>query len=131
MFRCSDSAAVRHGAQRLLFVLLVLVVLVAAVVLAVDHLTIAVAQDLSSRYCPHSKSVLMMRGLAIFAPLVLIALVLLFVANRAAKDGRPSPLLRLAAYALLLFAIGSAALVAFGLTGCVGTPAEGLIWEWP
>jgi hypothetical protein len=96
-----------------------------------DHLTIAVAQDLASRYCPHSKTVLMMRGVAVFVPIVLIALALLFAANRRERKGSLSTLLRLAGYALMLFAAGSAALVIFGLTGCTGTPAEGLIWEWP
>ena len=39
--------------------------------------------------------------------------------------------LSIVAGAVLLFALGSGALVLYGLSGCSGAAAEGLIWDWP
>jgi hypothetical protein len=101
------------------------------VVLAVDHLRIAVSQDLSSRYCPESKAVFWTRVLALFAVFVAVGLALFFVANRRKKGGSVSLLLYIVASVLLAFAIGSGVLVLYGLSGCSGAAAEGLLWDWP
>jgi hypothetical protein len=96
-----------------------------------DHLQMAVAQDLASRYCPHSEAVFLMRSGALFAVLVAVALALFLAAHRSSKRPSDRTPLYIVAGALLLFAIGSGALVLYGLSGCSGTPAEGLIWNWP
>jgi len=101
------------------------------VLLALDHLQMAVAQDLASRYCPHSKAVFLSRFWVIFALFAGAALALFFAANRRAKRGSPAALPYIVAGALLIFAIGSGALVLYGLSGCSGVAAEGLIWDWP
>jgi hypothetical protein len=101
------------------------------VLLAIDHLQIAVAQDLSSRYCPHSKAVFLMRFLALFAVFAAAALTLFLVAYGSTKRSSGRTPLYIVAGALLLFAIGSGALVLYGLSGCRGAAAEGLIWDWP
>ncbi len=97
------------------------------ILLAIDHVQTAVAQEFSSRYCPHSKAVFLMRFWALFALLVAAALTLFLTAYRGAK--RPS--LYVVAGVLLLFAVGGGALVLYGLSGCSGVAAEGLIWDWP
>jgi hypothetical protein len=121
---------------RLLFLLVATIVLGMAhgyeiVLLAVDHLQAAVAQDLSSRYCPHSSGVFLTRFFALFAMFVAAAVALLFAANRRSKGGSVPTLRYIAACALLAFAIGSGALILYGLSGCSGPAAEGLIWDWP
>ncbi len=98
--------------------------------LAIDRLQIAVAQELSSRYCPHNSAAFLARFWVLFAVVAAAALAFYFAANRA--KGRPGrgPLYVVAG-GLLLFAIGSGALVLYGLSGCSGAAAEGLIWDWP
>jgi hypothetical protein len=102
----------------------------AVVLLAVDGLQTAVAQELSSRYCPHSKTAFLMRSCVLFAVFAAAALAL-FLAARSAKRPSVRTPLYVVAGALLLFAIGSGALVLYGLFGCSGAAAEGLIWDWP
>jgi len=101
------------------------------VLLAIDRLQMAVARELSSRYCPHSNAVFLVRFWALFAVFAAVALGLLFAANHRTKrpSGRTPPFI--VAGGLLLFAIGSGALVLYGLSGCSGAAAEGLIWDWP
>lgn len=99
--------------------------------LALDPLQAAVARDLSSRYCPHSVAIFLARFWTIFAIFAAAALLLLFAGNRSANRPRRRTLCYVAAGALLLFAIGAGAFVLYGLSGCSGVPAEGLIWEWP
>lgn len=101
------------------------------VLLALDHLQVAVSQDLSSRYCPQSTALFLTRFWALFALLVAAALMLFFAAGRKAKGGSAAPLLHIAACVLLAFAIGGGALVLYGLSGCSGAAAAGLLWEWP
>ncbi|HEY1884029.1 MAG TPA: hypothetical protein VGG51_13415 [Candidatus Cybelea sp.] len=101
------------------------------VLLAMGHAEMAVAQDLAARYCPHSKAVFSLRLWAIFAGFVAAVLVLFWAANRYPKRSLSRTQLYVAAGALLLFAIGAGALVLYGLSGCSGTAAEGLIWDWP
>jgi hypothetical protein len=101
------------------------------VLLALDHLQTAVAQDLSSRYCPHSKALFLMRFWALFALFAAAALSLFLAAYRSTKRPSGRTPLYIVAGALLLFAIGSGALVLYGLSGCSGAAAEGLIWDWP
>ena len=101
------------------------------VFLTLDHAQMAVAQDLSARYCPHSKLLFLTRMCAIVAGLAVVGLAAFLAAYR----GRERSSSRTALYALaavvLLFAIGIAALVLYGLSGCSGPPAEGLTWDWP
>ncbi len=99
--------------------------------LAIDRLQIAVAQELSSRYCPHSSAAFLARFWALFAVVAAAALGLYFAANRIAKGTSGRAPLYIVAGGLLLFAIGSGALVLYGLSGCSGAAAEGLIWDWP
>jgi hypothetical protein len=101
------------------------------VLLAIDHVQVAVAQELSSRYCPYSKAAFLMRFCALFAAVVSAALALFFVAYRGTKRPSDRTPLYILAGVLLLFAIGSGALVLYGLSGCSGAAAEGLIWDWP
>jgi len=100
------------------------------VLLAIDRLQMAVAQELSSRYCPHNKAVFLMRFWVLSAVFAAAALSLLLAAYRSANRSRRTSLY-IVAGALLLFAIGSGALVLYGLSGCSGAAAEGLIWNWP
>lgn len=101
------------------------------VLIAVDHLRMAVAQDLSTRYCPLDKAVFLTRFGALVAFFVAAALALFFVANRAKKGGAVPPLPHIVACVFLAFAIGSGALVLYGLSGCNGAAAAGLLWDWP
>ncbi len=91
----------------------------------------AVAQDLSSRYCPHDKAVFLMRFWALFAVFAGAVLAVFLTANRSTKRPSGRMTLYIVAGAILLFAIGCAALVLYGLSGCSGAAAEGLIWDWP
>jgi len=100
------------------------------VLLAMDHLQMAVARDLSARYCPHSRAVSLMRLCAILAIFGAAALALFLAAYRTKHPSGRTPLY-IIAITLLLFAIGSTALVLYGLSGCSGAAAEGLIWDWP
>ena len=101
------------------------------ILLAIDHVQTAVAQDFSSRYCPHSKTVFLIRFWALFALFATAALSLFLTAHRREKRPSVRTLLYVVAGALLLFAIGGGALVLYGLSGCSGVAAEGLIWDWP
>jgi hypothetical protein len=101
------------------------------VLLAIDYLQAAVAQDLSSQYCPHSKAVFLTRVLAIFVIFLATASALFFAANATTKRRSRRITLYIVAGGLLLFAIGGAALVLYGLSGCSGAAAEGLIRDWP
>lgn len=101
------------------------------VLLAIDHLQIAIAQDLSSRYCPHSKAVFLMRFWTLFALFAAAALSLFLAAYRSTKRPSAKAPLYVVAGALLLFTIGCGALVLSGLSGCIGAAAEGLTRDWP
>jgi hypothetical protein len=98
------------------------------VLLAVDHLQTAVAQELSVRYCPHDKAIFLVRCLALLAVFTAAALTLFLTAYRRSSGRTPRYII---AGGLLLFAIGTGALVLYGLSGCSGVAAEGLIWDWP
>lgn len=94
----------------------------------VDQLHLAVAHDFSSRFCPHSKAIFLPRFWGLFALFAAVALAVFFAARKCTSDRMP---LYIIAGALLLFALGSGALVLYGLSGCSGVAAEGLIWDWP
>jgi hypothetical protein len=96
------------------------------VLLALDQLQASVAADLSARYCPHSGSAFLTRFWALFALFVAVSAMLFLVAGR-----RKKTVLCIVACALFLFAIGSGAWVLYGLSGCSGPAAEGLIWDSP
>ena len=111
---------------------------VAAVVLAavklvfgVDPLYAAVARDLASRYCPPDKTVFLGRLGIAFAAFAGIALLWFFFARLRAQTERRRELGYIGAGAIAVFALGSAALVAYGLSGCGGETQAGLTWEWP
>lgn len=96
-----------------------------------DPLTTAVIRDLSSRYCPVDKSIFVGRfGIAV-AALAAIALLLFVIAQFGAKNVRRKELTYFGACALAVFAVGYAALVIFGLSGCGGGSTPGLTWDWP
>ena len=95
----------------------------------VDQLHIAIAQEFSSRYCPHSVALFLTRFWALFALFAVAALV--GFARARARNSNGSRLYTLIAGGVLLFAIGSGALVLWGLSGCSGPAAEGLTWDWP
>jgi len=101
------------------------------VFLAIDHLQVAVAQDLSSRYCPHSKAAFLAKLWALFAVFLATTLALFIAANRSTKRPSGRMALYIVAGGLLLFAIGGCALILYGLSGCSGAASEGLIWDWP
>jgi predicted anti-sigma-YlaC factor YlaD len=94
----------------------------------VDHLHLAVAHDLSSRYCPHSKAIFLTRFWTLFALFAAVALAVFSAARKRTSARMP---LYIIAGIFLLFALGSGALVLYGLSGCSGAAAEGLIWDWP
>ena len=105
--------------------------------LAIDHVQSAVSQELSSRYCPFDKTIFLTRFWALFALLVVGALSLSIAARRKWKrkwnaEAEAGPrLASIAGWALLAFALGSGALVLYGLSGCSGAAAAGLFWDWP
>ena len=102
------------------------------VLLTIDHLQAAVAQEFSVRYCPHSKAIFLTRFWGITALCIAVAALLFFAGNRRKKsNASAAAALYAGACALLLFTLGSGALVLYGLSGCSGPAAEGLIWEWP
>jgi hypothetical protein len=96
-----------------------------------DRLQVAVAQELSSRYCPYDKVVFLTRFWSLFAAAAAVALAMFWAAKRSPKRAPGRTPLYIVAGALLLFAIGSGVLVLYGLSGCSGLAAAGLTWDWP
>lgn len=68
---------------------------------------------------------------ALLAVLAAVALLLVLLARLRIKDARGKELAYIGAYAIAIFAIGYAALVGFGLSGCGGGTEAGLTWDWP
>jgi hypothetical protein len=98
--------------------------------IAVDHLTTAVVEALSTRYCPIDTGLFETRLFSIAAAFCLLG-VALFVAGRVRlKTGMPRTIVYTTAAVVLLFAIGGAGLDLFGLSGCTGSTA-GVTWDWP
>ena len=91
------------------------------VLIAVDHLAVAVTQELSSRYCPVSKGLFLIELFVLLAIFCVVGLVLIRRGNTA----------RLAGIFVLLFAVGGAALDLFGLSGCGAHFTPGLTWDHP
>jgi hypothetical protein len=60
-----------------------------------------------------------------------IALLLFSLAKFRRWNAQRKQLMFIAAYAVAAFAIGSGALVLFGLSGCGGATEAGLTWDWP
>jgi hypothetical protein len=100
-------------------------------VFGLDALYTAVAHDLASRYCPTDKTVFLERSGIAFAALAGIALLLFSFARSRTQTARRKELGYIGACAIAVFAVGSAALVAYGLSGCGGETQAGLTWEWP
>lgn len=98
---------------------------------AVDSLYVAVAHDLSSRYCPVDRAVFLGRLGILAAAFACIALLLFSFAKFRKQNAQGKELGYIAAGAVAVFAIGSSALVIFGLSGCGGATEAGLIWDWP
>lgn len=101
------------------------------VLLAVDHLYVAVADDLSSRYCPVDRTLFLGRLGFLFAAFACIAVLLFLFARFSRGNASRKELAYIAACAVAAFAIGSGALVIFGLSGCSGATQAGLTWDWP
>ena len=104
---------------------------IATTVLAVDQLFDAVANDLSSRYCPVDRTLFLGRLGILLAAFACIALLLFSLAKFRRLDAQRKQLMFIAACAVAAFAIGSGALVIFGLSGCGGATEAWLTWDWP
>lgn len=100
-------------------------------VLAVDHLYAAVADDLSSRYCPVARSLFVGRLGLLLAALACVALLFFAFAQFRSRSAQRKTLAYIAACAIALFAIGYGTLVIAGLSGCGGASEAGLTWDWP
>ena len=99
--------------------------------LIIADLSAAVANDLSARYCPVDRTLFLGR-LAVFVAIFAgAALLLLAVAKLRARNVQGKELAYIGACAAIAFAIGSGALVIFGLSGCGGATEAGLTWDWP
>ena len=98
--------------------------------IAVDHLTAAVMDALSSGYCPTSKTNFLLRLFVTLAVFCGIGFGLIAAASRSKNSTR-----RFVAYTgaavLILFALGGSAWDLFGLSGCGNHTTAGLIWDWP
>jgi len=99
-------------------------------VTAVDHLTAAVMDALSSGYCPTSKSYFLLRLFAAVAVFCCIGFGLIVAATRL-KGSERRFFARIGGVVLILFALGGAAWDLFGLSGCGSHATAGLIWDWP
>lgn len=86
-----------------------------------DSLTVAVAHELSSRYCPTNKE----------SFLVTLALLVVAFCVAGIVLGRFGRVARVAGIVLILFAIGGGALDLFGLAGCGAHFSPGLAWDNP
>ena len=91
----------------------------------------AVANDMSSRYCPVDRTLFLGRLGVLVAALGGIALLILAIARFRVRNPRRRELAYIGACAIAAFAIGSGALVIFGLSGCAGATQAGLTWDWP
>ena len=69
-----------------------------------------------------------MRFWTLFTAFVVITLAVFFAARKRTASRLP---LYITLGALVLFTLGSGALVLYGLSGCSGVAAEGLTWDWP
>jgi hypothetical protein len=100
-------------------------------VFASDHLYAAVANDLSSRYCPVDRSLFLGRLGIFLGVFALIALLLFSFAKLKSRNVHGKEVAYVCACAVAMFAIGSGALVMLGLSGCGGATEAGLTWDWP
>ena len=98
--------------------------------IALDHLTAAVMDALSSGYCPTSKTDFLLRLFIAFAVFCGIGIALIAAASRSKHPMRRFVTLTAAAV-LILFALGGAAGNLFGLYGCGSHTTAGLIRDWP
>lgn len=98
--------------------------------IAVDHLTAAVMDALSSGYCPTNKMYFLLRLFAAVAVFCGIGFGLIAAASRS-KNSTRKFVTRTATAVLILFALGGAAWDLFGLSGCGTHSTAGLIWDWP
>lgn len=98
--------------------------------IAVDHLTAAVMDALSSGYCPASKTHFMLRLLGAVAIFCGIGFGLICAAFRS-MNAPQRAVAYTGAAVLILFAVGGAAWDLFGLWGCGYHTTAGLTWDWP
>ena len=98
--------------------------------IAVDHLTSAVAEALSSGYCPTNKAAFL-GSLAALVGIFCIAGIAAIAAARRKDNDRARHALRIAGTVLVVFAIGAAALNLFGLSGCGPHATAGVTRDWP
>lgn len=86
-----------------------------------DSLTVAVAHELSSRYCPTNKESFLVTLVVLVVAFCVAGIVL-------RRFGRVA---RIAGIVLILFALGGTALDLFGLSGCGPHFSPGLTWDHP
>lgn len=86
-----------------------------------DHLAAAVAQELSSRYCPTNKETFLIALFLLVAAFCIAGVIL-------QRSGRVA---RIAGILLILFAIGGAGMDLFGFLGCGPHITPGLTWDYP
>ena len=98
--------------------------------IAVDHLTAAVMDALSSGYCPTSKTDFLLRLFIAVAVFCVVGFGLIAAAS-ASKDSTRRFVTFTAAAVLIAFAVGGAAGNLFGLSGCGSHTTAGLIRDWP
>ena len=98
--------------------------------IAVDHLTAAVMDALSSGYCPTSKTNFLVSLFAAFAVFCGIGFGLIVAASRSMNSTRRF-VVYIGAAVLLLFALGGAGWDVFGLSGCGSHATAGVTWDWP
>jgi hypothetical protein len=96
-----------------------------------NALYVALAKDLSSRYCPVDRTIFLSRLGVLLAVCACIGLLLFAFAKYRKQSAQRRERAYIAACAVAAFAIGGAALVIFGLSGCGGATEAGLTWDWP
>lgn len=99
--------------------------------IAVDSLTTAVINALSSGYCPSNKTLFLMRLFAIVSTICVIGLALAGTARFRVKSATVRLVMYTGAAVLMLFALGGGAVNLFALSGCAGQATPGLIRDWP
>jgi len=98
--------------------------------IAVDHLTTAVMDALSSGYCPTSKTVFLLR-LVVAVAIFCCAGFGLIAAGSRSRGPESRFALRVCGAVAIVFALGAAAWDLFGLSGCGTHATAGLLWDWP
>lgn len=96
-----------------------------------DALYVALAKDLSSRYCPVERTIFLSRLGILLTLCACIAVLLFSFAKFSKQSAQFKQRVYIAACALAIFAIGGGVLAIFGLSGCGGSTEAGLTLDWP